>query len=163
FGVREAQTNKRLTYSYDGETNNTVVKVNGETIEFGGSAGNWLHQDAPLPPDPKQQKVRGTRSVWAIGQPNNGLHFTQTLAIVPRKQPVLIGGESKRLLDTVLVRYTIENKDSRPHRAGLRIQVDTLIGSNDGVPFTVPGLPGLVNAFHDFQGPRVPDFLQALE
>src|SRR5262249_54372297 len=47
---------------------------------------------------------------------------------------------------------------------GLRIQVDTMIGGNDGVPFTVPGLPGLVNNFADFPmaGP-VPDFIQALE
>ena len=30
---------------------------------------------------------------------------------------------------------------TQPHNVGLRLQLDTLIGSNDGVPFTVPGCP----------------------
>jgi hypothetical protein len=36
--------------------------------------------------------------------------------------------------------------------------------SNDGVPFTVPGLPGLVDKSANFQAPKtIPDFLQVLE
>ena len=42
--------------------------------------------------------------------------------------------------------------------------IDTMIGDNDGVPFTVPGLPGLVTTFADFRQPKeIPDFIQALE
>src|SRR5262249_11339817 len=71
--------------------------------------------------------------------------------------------KSRRFYDTVLVRYRILNKDARAHKVGLRIQVDTLIGNNDGVPFTVPGI-GLVTTFADFRRARdIPDFIQALE
>src|SRR5262249_54982190 len=73
-------------------------------------------------------------------------------------------GVYHRLLDTALVRYTLENKDTRPHELGIRVMIDTLIGGNDGVPFTVPGVPGLVDTFRDFPTPEsVPDFIQALE
>ncbi len=41
--------------------------------------------------------------------------------------------------------------------------VDTQIGGNDGVPFTVPGL-GLIDTMKEFKtAEEVPDFLQALE
>ena len=49
-------------------------------------------------------------------------------------------GEQSRRLDTCLVRYVIENTDVRSHRVGLRFMLDTFIGANDGVPFTIPGV-----------------------
>ena len=72
------------------------------------------------------------------------------------------------MLDTCLVRYHIENKDTQPHRVGLRFMLDTLIGlkpdgtPNDGVPFTVPGRNRLIDDFDDFTG-KIPDFIQVLE
>jgi hypothetical protein len=113
-----------------------------------------------LPPDPDQKTFGGSRSVWVSGK----ILYTQILELVPSKQPVQVAGQSRLLLDTVRIRYIIENKDMRPFKIGLRMQVDTLIGANDGVPFTVPGLPGLVTQFADFPkaGP-IPDFIQALE
>src|SRR3989454_10725151 len=66
-------------------------------------------------------------------------------------------------MDTLLVRYLYENTSKQPINAGLRLEVDTLIGTNDGVPFTVPG-KGLVNTSADFtEASQVPDFVQALE
>ena len=37
-----------------------------------------------------------------------------------------------------MVRYQIENKDTQNHKVGLRFLLDTYIGANDGVPFTIP-------------------------
>ena len=34
---------------------------------------------------------------------------------------------------------SIENQDTGEHRVGLRFLLDTFIGTNDGVPFTIPG------------------------
>lgn len=143
--------NKKLTYSADGETNSTVVRIDGKDFEFGGPAGDWLE---------KNTKVgNGSKSVWKIDK----VEIAQILEIVPSNQPVQVApGVSKRILDTCLTRYEIENKSDKKILVGLRIQVDTLIGSNDGVPFAVPGLPGLVTTFKDF--PRdIPDFVEALE
>jgi hypothetical protein len=62
------------------------------------------------------------------------------------------------------VRYTIENRDERPHRVGLRFLLDTFIGANDGVPFTIPGASGLCDTQKRFdRAADVPDFIQALE
>src|SRR5205085_12115552 len=86
---------------------------------------------------------------------------------LPSKQPVDVGGQKKRVLDTVLCRYVFENNGTTPYTIGLRTQVDTLIGENDGVPFTVPGYTGMVGntAFANFAAPvnTIPPFLQALE
>ena len=64
----------------------------------------------------------------------------------------------------VVMNRVLENKDKAQHTVGIRVMIDTLIGANDGVPFLVPGLSGLVKDKRDFATPReVPDFIQALE
>jgi hypothetical protein len=160
FGITAVETKKLLTYAPNGETNQTMVRVNNSVFEFGGNAGKFLERDVKLPASATGKTFGGSKSTWAAGK----LVFTQILELVPSKQPVLLGGQSKRLLDTVQVRYIIENRDTKALSVGLRLQLDTLIGNNDGVPFTVPGLPGLVTNVADFprDGP-IPDFIQALE
>ncbi len=151
---------KQLTYSANGSTNTTVVSVNGATAELGGFQGKWTRLNLPLDGiPPTANAVRGTHSTWQFGT----VTYNQVLEIVPG-QPVTVNGVSRRNLDTVLIRWVIHNIDSRQHSAGLRLQLDTLIGSNDGVPFTVPGQTGLVSTFADYRDPAtVPDFIQALE
>ncbi len=62
------------------------------------------------------------------------------------------------------MRYTLENRDSEPHRVGIRFLLDTFIGANDGVPFTIPGASGLCDTMKRFDSPAaVPDFIEALE
>jgi hypothetical protein len=160
FGITAIDTKKLLTYAADGNTNQTWLRVNGEEAEFGSKVGRFVEKDLHLPPDADGKTFGGSRSVWISGK----IIYTQILELVPNKQPTVIGGQRKLPLDTVRVRYVIENKEFRAYKIGLRIQVDTLIGANDGVPFTVPGLPGLVAQFADFPkaGP-IPDFIQALE
>src|SRR5207253_362165 len=54
--------------------------------------------------------------------------------------------------------------DSEAHRVGLRFLLDTYIGTNDGVPFLLPGAQSLCDTDHAFDSPaEVPDFIQALE
>jgi hypothetical protein len=152
--------NKRITYSHDGTTSNTRMKINGADGEYGEPGGRWLVRNKRIADNPALQSRNGSVSVLAVGN----LRISQTVEIVPSKQPVMVGGQPKRLLVTVLVRYLVENNDSRSHSVGLRAQVDTLIGNNDGVPFTVPGFPGLVDSMADFRTTReVPPFIQALE
>jgi hypothetical protein len=158
FGVSVAQTGKRLTYSPNGRTNTTVVAMDGTTGALGIRGRENI---VGLPPSRLHKGQPGLQSTWSVGK----VDFIQTYELVPSKQPVEVApGMQKRLVDTLLIHYTIFNRDARPHTVGLRTEVDTLIGNNDGVPFTVPGLPGLVDTFRDFTTPKeVPDFIQALE
>ena len=143
FGIR-LSTGKLLTYSATGITNTTVVSVDGTTTEFGHPKGKVVEPFAPLPNG-------GVRSTWVM----NNVRFTQLL------EPTATASGAK---DTVLIRWRIRNEDNKPHMVGLRLQLDTLIGINDGVPFAIPGMSDLVKTSAEFpkQGP-IPHFLQALE
>jgi hypothetical protein len=159
---------KRLTYSERGLTNNTCVRLDGNQWLFGerpfrlrdgtrqgASAGRWLEMKGDPGTDPATGlESAGDRSAWIYDAQQ--VVVTQTVTVVP--------GDQSRLLDTCLVRYRIDNRDSRPHRVGLRLLLDTYIGGNDGVPFTIPGAAHLCDTEMGFEAPEeVPDFIEALE
>jgi hypothetical protein len=159
FGITAFDSGKRLTYSQDGATNQTLLRINGQVVTL-GTGGMLTERDARSPANPAAKTFGSSKTVWVFGK----LTVTVVLELVPSKQPVMVNGKQMRLLDTVQVRYIFENKDAKAHTIGMRMMLDTLIGSNDGVPFTVPGQTGLVTTFADFpkNGP-IPDFIQALE
>jgi hypothetical protein len=179
----------RLTYFPDGYTNNTVIRVDrglpGETQYFFGNKdhGRWLEMKSPLGKAKDGRTREGYRSVMEF-LPQK-IKVTQIVEVVPNDQPdeIEVKGKKKliRRLDQCLVTYLIENLDDKPHKVGLRFLLDTFIGTNDGVPFTIPGQTELVQDFRDFDptnpanakramDPRdpntpakIPDFIQALE
>ncbi len=152
--------NKLITYSPVGQTSRTIIRVNNTAlplVNLQQAAG----PDQQLPDDRNRRAYFRSERVYRFGK----LTLRHILEIVPSKQPAVVNGQKKRLLDTVLVRYIFENADTKAYTFGMRAQVDTLIGGNDGVPFTIPGYPGLVNTFADFRTPmhKMPTFIQALE
>ncbi len=151
---------KKLTFDAAGNTNSTMVSVNGGKAEFGGFGGKWTRKNQALDKiTPTPGAVNPSHSTWMWGP----VAFHQVFEVVPG-QPVTVNGASRRQLDTVLIRWVLQNTDRTARNVGLRLQLDTLIGDNDGVPFTVPGYSGLVNTFADFRAAKdVPDFIQALE
>jgi hypothetical protein len=156
FGVvtlKDSKQDKKLTFDEWGRSNNTCVTVDSFTTLFGSSSGNWVDLSAPLGKDAEGNERVGRRSVWALRNAN--VHITQEVE--------RIRGDVSGKLDTCLVRYTLENKDARPHRVGIRFLLDTFIGANDGVPFTIPGSSGLCDTREQFQGNTVPAYIEALE
>jgi hypothetical protein len=144
---------KKLTYDERGRTNSTVARIDGTDLVFGYKAGKWQGKPKNL------DRQDGKQATWVF---DAGVNITQSVQIV-QGEPQVVKGDYRPLWDTSLVRYTIENRDGRPHRVGLRIVLDTFIGGNDGAPFTVPGLPGLVDRMEDFRGAKVPDTILVLE
>ncbi len=183
----ERGKHKRLIFAEDGDTNNALVRIDGETFMFGkfvfgrGSIGRkgdhsdfiadpwtelpilrgrWREAGKALGQDRTGRPRIGLQSVYVYDAPK--IAVTQTVEIVPSEQIAV--GQSKRRLDTCLVRYRIDNEDERAHRVAFRFVLDTFIGGNDGVPFTIPGARELCDTFRDFATPdSVPDFIQALE
>jgi hypothetical protein len=86
--------------------------------------------------------------------PEKNVVVTQVVELVP--------GQSRRL-DTVLVRYTLHNQSDRPHKLGLRFLLDTYIGTNDGVPFCIPGRPDFLETMEEFDLKHMPAYVQAWE
>ncbi len=154
---------KRLTFEEEGLTNNCVVRLDGREWIFGERPfrasgleidswpGQW--QEGEMARDLGGGR-EGKRSIWLY--PDQRVIVTQTAEVV--------GGGQSGYRDTCLVRYHLENKDTRPHTVGLRFLLDTFIGGNDGVPFLVPGERQLCDTLKDFSRPDlVPDFIQACE
>ncbi len=158
---------KRLTFSEQGLTNNTCIKLDNDQLLFGETGtrmlktgeridafrGRWKELEADLGRDSAGAPRVGKRSVWFYA--DEQVDVTQTVELVP-------GPQSGRL-DTCLVRYRIDNRDGRPHTVGLRFLLDTFIGANDGVPFLIPGRNQLCDTHLDLQGRDVPLYIQACE
>lgn len=158
---KDATKLKRLTYDEWGRTNNTCVRIDREDWIYGHEGdnfrrgGKWKERErqAPLSKDKTGRERTGFRSVML--DPSEHIQVTQTVEIIP--------GEQSRLLDTCLVLYGFENLDRAQHQVGIRFMLDTYIGANDGVPFTIPGENRLYDTMMDFPAGKIPDFLQALE
>jgi hypothetical protein len=143
---------KKLTYAKDGRSNNTCVRINGAEYLFGDAPpGRWVQRFVD------QSKLRDHRREWksVMEYPNDQVRVTQLVSIVP-------GGQS-RLLDTVLVRYIVENYGTAQQKVGLRVLLDTYIGAEDGVPFLIPGQTERVDTMKIIGAKDMPDFIEALE
>ncbi len=169
---------KRLTYEERGESNNTCIRLDGLDCLFGQSPGEWLRLPKDLTDEPvlrslldscdpkwrashvrremiKVPLASGRKGFLSVWQYREGIRVYQ--------QVEMVVGEQTRLIDTVLVRYVLENRSEAAHTVGLRVMLDTFIGANDGVPFTIPGQKGLLTTKQDFAEKDVPDYIQALE
>jgi hypothetical protein len=145
---------KKLTYSQTGATNNTIVRINGKDM--------WLHRTKNSPfkvadPD-KLNEVKGEigltwTSSWEVTNPR---------ADVVQEVGVRRGDQTGRF-DTVVVRYILKNQSKASQRFGLRFMLDTFIGTNDGVPFTIPEQANLCTTQMVARKRQIPDYVQALE
>jgi hypothetical protein len=156
---------KRLTYFEKGFTNNCCLRIDGSERLFGEQPfrkkvgetprlpGRWTDKTDDLGTDPATGIKRdGKRWVWYYDAEKVAIAQTVELTV----------GESGQL-DTCLVRYKIDNKDTKSHIVGLRFLLDTYIGSNDGVPFLIPGQDRLCDTTQDLSGAAVPQYIQAFE
>jgi hypothetical protein len=161
FGITD-KDDRKLTYDKTGRTNSTVLRIDKADVMFGNPTdGQWITMSKDL-------QYGGKESVWVSSRPpGSKIQVTQIVEVIPG-EPVEYSakekGKLKRFLDTVSVRYRMENKGNADTLVGLRMLLDTLIGDNDGAPFIVPGRSGLVDKMEDFkQAKQIPDFVQVLE
>ncbi len=159
----DRQDPKKLTYDRWGRTNNTCLKVDDRDLLFGDDRqGRWVEKDTRNWKDEEGVRHEGRKSVWSASR--SSVRVTQTVEIVPGEVTQDLKGRLVRYRDTCLVRYRLENDDAERHEVGLRFMLDTFIGANDGVPFTIPGEAGLCDTSKDFDEARaVPGYIQAQE
>jgi hypothetical protein len=153
---------KRLTFDPWGRSNNTCLRIDGQEILFGDvgkNRGTWVKVGdkvyRPVAQDKQIKAPLGSfEAVWQF----RDLEVTQHVEVV--------FGRQSRQLDTCLIHYTLadKRKDGPARRVGIRFLLDTFIGANDGVPFTIPGRKGLCDTMQAFDNPKaVPDFIEAWE
>jgi len=152
----------KLVYDEFGRTNNVCVRIGQKPDAeylWGVEQGQWKPMKQDLGYDQEGHRLIGAKAVWVHSGPP--ITIAQYVEIVP-------GGLSpdgkKRLLDTCLIRYDITNDDGKVNAVGLRFLLDTYIGSNDAVPFTIAGAKELCNTMKEFnKAEDVPDFISAQE
>jgi hypothetical protein len=150
----------RITFSPNGATNNILARIDGRDFFFGGPPGRVIAQGAPLGAGPFGKRRLGSKSTWVM----DNIYITQILEVIPSKPGPKAAPGSKRRLDTVLVHYEMENKDTRPHTVGLRTVLDMLIVNNDGALFASPTThPKRILDGVDLRGKAVPEYLQVLQ
>src|SRR5439155_8953295 len=106
---------QRLCYNPQGGIG-TTLRIDGQMVYPGGGAGTWEVRRQALPPGRFNKQRYGYTSVWSL----NRIRVTQVVEIVPSRPATKAVAGQKRLLDTVLVRYTIENKNAVAHDIGVR-------------------------------------------
>lgn len=109
-------SNKRLLYGHPSPgTSYTTLNISGSNIEF--SSNNTVFDETNL---------MSTSTMHY-----DGLYIKQELKI--------IDNSATGIADIVQIKYNITNFSERPRTAGLRIMMDTMLGSNDSAPFRVLG------------------------
>jgi hypothetical protein len=138
---------KRLTYQEDGSGNNTIVKIDDFEYYFGRQeASNRLK---------KFQVMKDGRGMVA------GMDFGAERIYVEEHVEIVPG--ASRLLDTCLVYFKVTNNSGTKHNVGVRILLDTFIGANDGVPFTIPGHKGFMEGMKEYNQKEIPDYIEVIE
>ncbi len=118
--------------------------------------GRYEYMNRPLP----RGKGRTPREGFETAVVHNDLRVTCTVTLAPTK-PAARG--AKRRMDSVLVRYVVENKGNRPHKFGLRVYMDTYVINNDGALFAAPTMPGKILDGTTLKGKQLPPYLQILQ
>ena len=80
----------------------------------------------------------------------------QTVEVIPTKAPK---SGAKRRLDAMLVRYQVDNKDTRPHQVGVKVWMDVYLVNNDGALFAAPNKPNKILDGVELKDSDVPDYL----
>jgi hypothetical protein len=133
----------------------TVLQVDGQFI-FPGNGGQFEVNNGPLSKTPGGKARLGFMSVWKL----NDLRITMTAEVVPTRPPK---NGTKRLLNSVLVRYQVENKGKQSHKVGVRPYFDTYIIDNDGALFAAPNFPKKILDGIELKDKQLPDYVQVLQ
>jgi hypothetical protein len=116
---------------------------------------------SPLPDGPNKKKRQGGQTVWQFGE----VRVTFTMEVVPGKAYIKNPtGPVPRRMDTLLMKYVIENTGNNAHKVGCRMHIDTFCATNDGAIFASPVThPGKLLDGVELKGKDVPEFVEMLE
>jgi hypothetical protein len=133
-----------------------MFQINGQQLQA-GQGGRFEFQNRPIKAKTPQTKVpEGYETAWLI----NNTRITQTVQLHPTKSK---GPGQKRLMNTVFVKYAIENVAAQPQTVGARVCMDTYVVTNDGCLFAAPTMPGKVLDGVKLEGKTLPPYFQMLQ
>lgn len=135
-----SDNNKKLLYGHpDSSTTQTLVRIDGQDYFF----GDYL-TDIEFNSDHTQ--CTATALI-------DGIRIQQILTLTTNPYT--------NIDDLVSIRYSYTNTTSSSKQVGIRIMLDTMLGSNDGAPFRVNGSD--VTKEIEFSGNNVPQYWQSFD
>jgi hypothetical protein len=150
---------KRITFSPQGGSVQTLVKIDNQVFNFGDPAqGKFVELRKDLGKGPQGQRRIGNRSTWECRK----VLVTQVLEVVPSR-PGKNAVAGKRRLDVCRASYVLENKDSQPHEVGIRMGHDIYVVDNDGAQFSSPTVPNKVLNGYMLKGKEMPEYVKVLQ
>lgn len=131
-----------ISYDWPGQpgTSFTTIRIDGTDSVY-GTDGTMVQAPTELP-------NLKNEAIWQYGN----IDVKQTLQIV-------FNGATGRV-DTGMYKYTVTNNDTVAHSVGIRNMIDTMLNSNDGAPFRIPGV-GAVTTEMEFLSASIPQYWQA--
>ncbi|SJZ31109.1 cohesin domain-containing protein [Selenihalanaerobacter shriftii] len=109
-------------------TSYTTIQIDGKNYVFGGKTNKRAGQFGKYGTKVKAPYItdqNGIETVYRYGK----IKVIQSLTFVK--------SNTTGLPDTAQIKYKIINNDQKSHKVGLRIMLDTMLGSNDGAPFRI--------------------------
>lgn len=136
-------------------TSYSTIFIDGEYYVFGGKTEQRAGRNG------KYGEVTLSPMITREGN-QNAIVTTTTFGSLKVEQILTFSKSSTTgLYDTALIKYRFTNNDQVRHKIGLRVMLDTMLGTNDGSPFRV-GEKAITTDTYFIKG-RLPDFLQAFD
>ena len=132
--------NKNLTFGHpSSNTSYTTIFTDGKPNIYGGSFVTAPHISG-----------KSNISVARYGD----IEVKQILSIVKN---TATGRE-----DVIEIKYAVKNNSNIAKQVGVRVMLDTMLGSNDAAPFRIPNI-GEVTTEREFTGNDIPRYFQAFD
>src|SRR3989339_937187 len=131
--IKDDDNKKLLFHNENNQTSYTTFDIDNSKYIF---QGNWIDSSGP--------SFILSQKMW-----EKKLVINQIISI--------INGSTTGKEDTLKIEYRVRNLDSKPHKIGLRVLLDTYLGNNDGAPFSIPGF-GFVTTDTSLVGSQIPDY-----
>lgn len=132
-------------------TSYTTILIDGTSYVFGGKTQKRAGKSAQYG-EILSQRVENNNLITTTVF-NQGIIVTQTLE--------LFRNPSTKVKDCALISYEIKNIDASPHKIGIRIMLDTMLGKNDGAPFRIGDKA--IEAEKEFLGTHILNYWQAFD
>jgi hypothetical protein len=136
---------QRITFDDKGGTDVVVVRIDGKDHAFGFEGGTFKSKNVPLDKD----RI-GVAVTWAISK----IEITQAVETVK---------SATGQWDTCVVGYTVNNKDDKAHTIGVRVMLDTHLGTSSKQYFNAGGSKEIIGDKAAWKGEQVPAVVHTMQ
>lgn len=130
----------------------TTFNIDGKVIFSGLPIGRMVVQNQPLAMESDKRARTGFISVYELDK----LTITLEVEVVPSKT----GPGRQQRRDAAMFRYCVHNQDSQPHKVGVRVFLNPLIGDSADVLFVTPDQPNKALDGVELKGKDMPNYVR---